>query len=87
MFFIAGIKIVKVVSNRGRQVIPIAPFSKHYMDHHIHLQSFQVHVTAEVFTCKSGCVDFPVCGPEILQLLVNLEEYKGSCGKSSHLDF
>lgn len=48
-YFIAGVQIVKMVSNRGRQVIPIAPFSKHYTDHHIHLQSFQVHVKAEVF--------------------------------------
>lgn len=94
MFFylIAGVKIVKLVLNRGRQVTPIAPFfskkKKHHIDHHIHLQSFQVHIKAEVFNLLVfGCVDFPVLGPDILQLVVNLEESQGSCGKSSLFEF
>ncbi len=34
-----------------------------------------------------GCVGVPFLGPDILQLVVNLEESKGSCGKSSLFEF
>lgn len=67
-----------MVSNTGRQVIPIAPFSKHYVNHHGHLQSFHINVKAGVF----GYVDFPVSGPEILQpKLVFPEALKAAVGK------
>lgn len=51
-YFVVGVKIVKkkrCQTEEGRlYLLHLFFFSKHYIDHHIHLQSFQVHVKAEV---------------------------------------
>lgn len=76
-YFIADIKLVKMVSNRGRQVIPIAPF---FPQKTLHRSSYTSTVfpgprkRLKFFMFKFGCADFPVLGPDILQFVVNLEE-------------
>lgn len=67
--FNAGIQIVRVLSKRGRQVSPIAPFLKKHKSSYTS-SLFQVRVLFVL--CMFGCNDFHVLGPEILQLQLQL---------------
>lgn len=87
-YFIAGIKIAKMVSSGGRQVIPIAPFfSKHYIDHHIHLQSFQVCVKAFFFfiyvSLAALISQYSVWRFFSPKLILKNKKGKSGCGESS----
>lgn len=98
MFFYctADIKRVKMVSNRRRQVVPIAPFffffffffSKHYIDHHIHLQSFQAHVKGWSFSCLSLAVlTSQLLVQTFFSLQLILKNRKVTVGKVLSLNF